>query len=119
MDKISIANLEEIIDTYRYDHIQIETNDMYIFTRVPWVKRKYYLMRDYANGKVGFFNNGKTALWQDYAYPFSSHLEAGHLKIATEMPENPTSKCWSDSFSFTKEGDPLKISKYMKLKVFW
>jgi len=119
MNRLSIANLEEIIDIYKYAHIQIENNDLWTFIGIPWIKRKYYPMRDYANGKVGFFNNGKTAIWQDYAYPYSNNLEPGHIRIATHVPEHPASKCWSDAFSLKEEGSPLRISKYMKLKAFW
>lgn len=117
MDKIAIANLSEIINVLKYSNICLHPSDITQFTNIPWEERKFYpahykYKSGSLNGKRGFFNNGKTTIWEDW------HMEPGTIKIATHLPTGIDSG-WSDVWSFAEEGSVLRIYKYMKLKVFW
>lgn len=98
MDKISIANLTEIIEILKYPHICLHYDDVGAYTNIPWINKKYYKAHykystGTVNGRRGFFNNGNTTVWEDW------DLKPGHIKIATRLPSDPKTG-WSDPFSF-------------------
>ena len=123
MNKLQADNLAEIVEL-KYPNICLNYHDIIPFTKLPSQKRQFYPITckmARCEGKLGFFNNGQTIVWTDYA------THPGYIKIANQVlvEKHPNflflvkTTGWSEPMSFQEEGNPLRIYKLMKLKAFW
>lgn len=127
MDLLAIENLRNIIDICQFPHICLTYHDadqIIVVMDKSFYRAHWKYSSRTVNGKRGFFNNGKTTLWES-----RYDMENGTIRIGTRPVGEMVSPQmfatgtpmhgWSDPFSFTEKDSLLHIHKYMKMKAFW
>lgn len=115
MNKLEIDNLKLLVRS-NFGHICLNPDDLKQFRNIPWEERNFYPCKDKRlYDKKGFYKNGNLTMtiW-------TSHIVSpSHIKISDKFPGSGFDTVWSDQFFFGEENSVVKISKIMKLKVFW